>query len=127
METQYDSIAAFWTSVPVMLSMLALAVVMIVAVWKIFTKAGEAGWQSIIPVWRDIVMFRVAGLNPWLVLLLFVPVANLVILVLLALRLGERFGKGPLWSVVWLFLFTVVGELILGFGSAQYRRPETIS
>lgn len=31
---------------------LVVAVVAIVAMWKIFTKAGEAGWKSIIPIYN---------------------------------------------------------------------------
>lgn len=35
-------------------------ILLIVARWKIFTKAGEAGWKSIIPVYSDYVQWRIA-------------------------------------------------------------------
>ena len=41
--------------------MLVFAVIMIIAYWKVFTKAGEAGWQSIIPIWNVIVILRSLG------------------------------------------------------------------
>ena len=41
--------------------MLIFAVIMIIAYWKVFTKAGEAGWQSIIPIWNVIVLLKIAG------------------------------------------------------------------
>ena len=41
---------------------IVLGVLMIVAMWKIFSKAGEAGWKSIIPVYNAFVLFRIAGL-----------------------------------------------------------------
>ena len=44
-------------------------VVAIVAYWKIFTKAGEAGWKSLIPIYNSVVLFKIVGLNPWLLLL----------------------------------------------------------
>ena len=34
-------------------------VVLIIARWKIFTKAGEAGWKSIIPIYADYVQWRI--------------------------------------------------------------------
>ena len=32
---------------------------LIIARWKIFTKAGEAGWKSIIPIYADYVQWRI--------------------------------------------------------------------
>lgn len=37
---------------------LALAVLLIIAHWKMFTKAGEAGWKSIIPIYSSYVLFK---------------------------------------------------------------------
>jgi len=122
MSPDTDSAAAL-LSVPAIVVGLVLAVVMIVAMWKIFTKAGEAGWKSIIPIYDVYVLFRIAGLNPWLFLLLLIPVVNLVIAIVLALKLGEVFGKSAMWSIFLLVIFSTIGYLILGFGSAQYRRP----
>ena len=34
-------------------------ILLIVARWKIFTKAGEAGWKSIIPIYADYVQWRI--------------------------------------------------------------------
>ena len=70
-----------------------------------------------------VVEFRIAGLNPWLCLLLLVPIANIVIAIMLAFKLGERFGKGGAWSFFLLVLFPIVGYLILGFGKDAYRPP----
>ncbi len=38
---------------------LVIWVLLIVARWKIFTKAGEAGWKSIIPIYSDYVQWRI--------------------------------------------------------------------
>ena len=37
---------------------LAIAVVSIIGMWKMFTKAGEEGWKSIIPVYNAITFIR---------------------------------------------------------------------
>ena len=34
-------------------------ILLVVARWKIFTKAGEAGWKSIIPIYSDYVQWRI--------------------------------------------------------------------
>ena len=38
---------------------LVICVLLIVARWKIFTKAGEAGWKSIIPIYNNYVLFKI--------------------------------------------------------------------
>lgn len=47
---------------------LAIAVIQIIAMWKIFTKAGEQGWKSIIPIYNVVILFKISGLSPWLIL-----------------------------------------------------------
>ena len=39
---------------------LAIFVLLVVAYWKMFTKAGEKGWKSIIPIYNIYVAFRLA-------------------------------------------------------------------
>lgn len=57
---------------------LIVLVVAIVAMWKVFVKAGEPGWASIIPLYNAYVMVKIAGLNPLLFLLFLVPIVNVV-------------------------------------------------
>jgi hypothetical protein len=95
-------------------------VLIIVAYWKIFVKAGEAGWKSIIPIWNIIVLLKIVGRPTWWILLMFIPFVNFVVAIVIALDLGKAFGKDTVWSVLLLVLFSVVGYLILGFGDAKY-------
>lgn len=53
-----DLIAAY------LIFVLILAILQIVAWWRIFSKAGEAGWKSIIPIYNVIVLFKICGLSP---------------------------------------------------------------
>ena len=39
----------------------ALFVLMIVALWRIFVKAGEHGWAALIPYYKDYVLYKVSG------------------------------------------------------------------
>ncbi len=111
---------------PMYLIMLVFAVIMIVALWKIFTKAGEPGWAAIVPFYNAYTEFKIAGLNPWLFLLMFIPVVNVVVAIWVAIKLGERFGKSVGWSIVLLVLFSFIGFLILGFGKDAYTPPPAV-
>lgn len=47
--------------------LLLITIAQIVAMWKVYSKAGEAGWKSLIPIYNTVVLFRISGLSPWLV------------------------------------------------------------
>lgn|SRR5574344_1518591 len=100
-----------------------ISVVAILAMWKIFTKAGEAGWKSIIPVYNAIVLFKIAGLSPWLILLELVPVANIIVLIMLYVKLAKAFGKSNGFAVGLIFL-NLIFMLILAFDGSQYVGPQ---
>ncbi|MFM8973443.1 MAG: DUF5684 domain-containing protein, partial [Actinomycetota bacterium] len=44
---------------------LAIAVIAIVAHWKIFTKAGQKGWTSIIPILNLVVLMKIVKRPLW--------------------------------------------------------------
>ena len=103
--------------------MLVVLVLTIIASWRIFTKAGEAGWKSIIPIYNLVVLFKIVGMNPWMILLFLVPIANVVVSILLNIKLAKAFGKGTGFALGLIFLNTIF-TLILGFGSAEYVGPQ---
>ena len=107
----------------VVIIMIAICVLEIIATWKIFTKAGEAGWKSIIPIYNIIVLFKIVGMNPWMILLYLVPIANIVVMILFNIKLAKAFGKGGGFAAGLIFLNTIF-TLILGFGSAEYVGPQ---
>lgn len=95
-------------------------VVVAIALWRVFTKAGYPGILAIIPIVNLFVLVKVAGYSAWMTLLYIIPIVNIVFSIFVAIRLGERFGKGGAFSFFLLWLFSVIGYLILGFGSASY-------
>ena len=101
---------------------LAFGLVVIVAFWKIFAKAGQPGWASIIPIYSTIVMLRIVGRPWWWLLLLFIPLVNFVIGIIVCLDLAKSFGKGAGFGIGLLFLSPIFA-LILGFGGARYVGP----
>ena len=99
---------------------LAIIVLMIAGMWRIFTKAGEPGWAAIIPIYNTIILLRVAGKPWWWFLLLFIPIVNIVILIMTWVGVAENFGKGT-GFVIGLIFLPFIFTLILAFGSAVYR------
>ena len=116
----------------------------VIADWKIFTKAGVAGWKSLIPFlcdyeeyklcWKgslglvaavclafiNYVTTRVKSPNNGMVILMGVlGIVALVLSFLHSQRLSKAFGKGAGFGVG-LFLLGPIFRLILGFGSARY-------
>jgi Family of unknown function (DUF5684) len=101
---------------------LAVAVLMIAAMWKVFSKAGQPGWAAIIPIVNMYFLCKVAGRPGWWVILLFIPLLNFIIWIILAIDVAKNFGKGTGFGIGLAFL-GIIFFPILGFGSAQYQGP----
>jgi hypothetical protein len=99
---------------------LAIAVLVIASLWRVFTKAGQPGWAAIIPIYNAYILCKIAGKPGWWVILMLIPIVNLVILLLVSLGVSENFGKSGGFGVgLWLLGF--IFYPILAFGDAQYR------
>lgn len=104
-----------------MLPVLIVAVVTIIGMWKVFEKAGVAGWKAIIPFYNSYLLTEISGQNGWLFLLIFVPgVGSLIWSILVSLKMAPAFGKETGFAIG-LILLAPIFYCILGFGSAQYQ------
>ena len=101
---------------------LAITVATIVATWRIYDKAGEHGWASLIPIYAQYVLYRITWGNGWLFLLLLVPVVNVIVGIITLVKLAKSFGYGGGFACGLIFLNTIF-MLILGFGSSRYMGP----
>jgi hypothetical protein len=99
---------------------LIVAVLIIVSMWKVFTKAGEPGWAVLIPIYNTYVMLKIAGKPGWWLILLFIPIVNLVIGIIAVAGLASNFGKGVGFTVG-LILLPFLFYPILAFGSSEYQ------
>ncbi len=98
---------------------LIIAVVAIVAQWKIFTKAGKPGWHSIIPFLNLYDLFEISGFNGWMFLILLVPCVGEIFLYVVYWKLAQAFGKGTGFGIG-MILLTPIFMLLLAFGDAKY-------
>jgi hypothetical protein len=101
---------------------LVILVIAIVAYWKIFTKAGEEGWKSIIPIYNIVVLLKIVGRPWWWLLLMLVPFVNFVVAIVVMNDLSKSFGHGVGFTLGLIFL-SFIFYLILAFGSSQYQGP----
>ena len=109
-----------------MLILLAWIILLIISIWRIFTKAGKPGWASIIPIYNIIVFLDIIGRPAWWIILMLIPVVNLVIAIVVSLDLAKSFGKGAGFGVglfIMWFLGIPIFHYILGLGSATYVGP----
>lgn len=115
-------------------------VLILIATWKIFVKAGEKGWKSLIPFYAQYIQFRIAGISkifwidlPVMILLLVLNwtgrnemgvykvlyYSNFALQALSYGYLARAFGKKVKFCIAAAFL-PVIFLPILGFGSAKY-------
>jgi hypothetical protein len=102
---------------------LAIAVVCIMGYWKVLVKAGQPGWAILIPIYNLYVLLKIAGRPGWWLLLLLIPIVNIGIWIVVAIDIAKSFGQSTVFGVVLLFLLSVIGYLILGFGNYRYQGP----
>ena len=104
------SAAAAGMGIGFMLVILAFGLLMLISVWKVFTKAGKPGWASIVPLYNIIVLIQICGKPIWW----------FIIYPFLVFPLATKFGKGVGFALGLLFLFPIFWP-ILAFGDAKYQ------
>jgi len=99
---------------------LAVAVLFIASMWRVFDKAGQPGWACLVPIYNAYVMLKVAGKPGWWLLLMLIPVVNIVIFILVYLAIAANFGKGAGYAIGMLLLPFIFWPM-LAFGDAEYK------
>ena len=101
---------------------LVVIILLIVAYWKMFEKAGEAGWKSLIPFYSTYIEFKLFWGKGIMFLLLLVPLVNIVVYIMFCIKIAKSFGKSAVFGAL-IMIFPNIALLILGFGSAEYLGP----
>lgn len=102
-----------------MLCSVVWAVVCVIAMWKMFVKAGVPGWASIVPFYNMYCLYKISMGIGWLFLLSLVPCFGVIMAIIMELKLASAFGKGVGFGIGLIFLNPIF-MLILGFGSDEY-------
>ena len=101
---------------------LAIVILLLVSMWKIFEKAGRKGWEGIIPIYNLWVMAEIVGKPGWWGLLALIPYVGIIISIYLYYLLAKSFGKGAGYTIGMIFLGIIFFPM-LAFGDAKYQGP----
>ncbi len=89
--------------------------------WKIFTKAGRPGWESIVPFYSGwILITEICKLEPKWFILALIPFVNIVAGWVICMELAKKFGKSETFGIG-LFFLGPIFSAILAFGDAEYQ------
>lgn len=101
----------------------SFAIVLLIAHWKLYEKAGREGWEAIVPIYNAYVYFEICGKPGWHAFLAFIPCIGgliyIVLHVIASLELAKRFGKSDGFGVG-IILLPIIFIPILAFGDAVY-------
>ncbi len=142
--------AALWTVIAgagvVYLIIAAIwCIILIIALWKAFTKAGEAGWKAIIPFYNIYIMFKIAGYKNWFWYTIIIAVIGAIVAqivpeyanyatgiasiitgimaIIVNFQFARKYGWGVFTSILFV-IFTGICLLFLGFGGCKYQGKE---
>ena len=85
-----------------------------------FEKAGHPGWASIIPFYNIYILTQIADKPEWWIVLCFIPLVNIIVLIMIWHAVSLNFGKDTGFTVG-LVLLGFIFVPILGFGDAVYK------
>lgn len=148
---QQAAVGAFTGVMTAVLIVCAIAyyVLLVIAWWKLFTKAGEKGWKAIIPFYNMFIQYKLTWSKKffWIVLVLAIlsgvfqtvtvsitgagqvicsllslaaSIALLVLMIIADYRLSKAYGHGGGFTVGLVFL-NFIFMLVLGFGKSEYQ------
>jgi hypothetical protein len=99
-------------------------IIIIASFWRLFSKAGRPGILAIIPIVNTVVYASIGGVPCLLLLLLFVPILNVVVMFYVHFKVAEAFGQGALFGLG-LFLLPFIFVPLLAFGDYEYQGDYT--
>lgn len=105
---------------------LAIFVAIVASWWKVFTKGGQPGWGALIPIYNLYLILKMIGRPGWWLLLLFIPVVNVVVAIVITHGISTSFGKGIPFTIGLMFL-PFIFYPILAWSDAVYTEPAQAS
>ncbi|MEP5338610.1 MAG: signal peptidase I [Algibacter sp.] len=76
--------------------------------WKLYIKAGRQAWEAFVPVYNGVVLMKIINRPTWWIVLLFLPVVNIIMLVVVWVETARSFGKNS-------YLDTFLAVITFGF------------
>jgi len=83
---------------------IGVMILMVVAMWRVFNKADQPGWASLIPIYNFYVLLKIGGKPGWWLILMFIPIVNFFVVIATMIGVANRFGKGTGFGLGLTFL-----------------------
>jgi hypothetical protein len=101
---------------------LIAVIVGIISMWKVFEKAGQPGWASLIPIYNLYILLKIGGKPGWWIIMFLLPFLNIIFFIWMYNMISKSFGKDEGFTVG-LILLGIIFFPILAFGPAKYLGP----
>lgn len=132
-------------AIPVLVISLAWMIVTIIGHWKLFEKAGQPGWKSIIPIYNEYCIYKI-GWNGgiywinllltilsgfflykmgaeqvilWVLLAMLVSLLTFILRIVFCIKLAQAYNKNGAFALGLILIYPLF-VLILAFGDAEY-------
>lgn len=119
--TALDYQQTAFNPVPSLVGGLIGYIISVIALWPVFVKAGRPGWGALIPIYNTYLIVKIAGYHGAFVILYFIPIANIIVALIVALGVGRAFGRSTVFSIFMLWLLSIIGYFIVGYGNSTFR------
>ena len=70
----------------------AVQVIHALGTWKLYVRAGRKAWEAFVPIYNAVVLMKIINRSIWWVILLFVPIINLIMFIVVWVEMARSFG-----------------------------------
>ena len=100
------------------------------------TGNGDIAWWAFVPILNTVLLIKMAEKPMWWFLLLFIPIANWIVFIVMWMKVAEICGQSQVWGfLVTIPLLNFIAMFVLAFGGKityedeqpQKKHPVSIS
>lgn len=109
----------------VLITCLILIILAVAGMWKIFQKAGQPAWATLIPVYNAYIWLKIIKKPLWWMFFILIPFVNVFMVMLMIVETLKAFNKPGLGAQVLAILFPFFYLPYLGFKkNMPYIHPD---
>lgn len=112
-----DASNLIYTNLPDKLLIVSVLFMMVFASERLYMKTNHPWWAALIPIYNNLLFSKIVLGNFWLGILGFIPIVNIVFYCIIFYKLGKKFGKSGILTVLFPFIMVPV----IGLGDSLYN------
>ena len=95
--------------------------------WKLYQKAGRQAWEAFVPVYNGIILMKIINRPWWWVILLFLPVVNLIMFIVVWVETARSFGKNqPIDTFLAIISFGFYNYYLNYFADVEHIKDRSL-